>query len=169
MLTLLLNPALGVGWIGNHSDKDSVPQKWVWTMGFTLFACNGICNALYQHGDMYVAPLQVLQGLLYLDAAGSFILYDMSGCVWYHGIIGTGSWGVVTWIRIRSVPILFTTYWKICLCIKKRLCYELHVFVIVLYRMRFDNDTSTICVNLLPSNRNYWNLFLIHIVEVCIC
>jgi hypothetical protein len=54
--------------------KIPLPQKWVWIVGFGILAANGIANALYQYGGIYIVllpalyPLQaLLSSLLFLS------------------------------------------------------------------------------------------------------
>ncbi len=63
MLTLLVNVALGflgLAGVGNTVLKIPFPQKFVWLVGFSLLALNGVCNALYQRGGIYVLLLPAL-------------------------------------------------------------------------------------------------------------
>jgi hypothetical protein len=43
--------------------KIPFPQKWVWVVGFGIIAANGIANALYQYGGMYIVLLPALYPL----------------------------------------------------------------------------------------------------------
>mmetsp|Transcript_7316 Transcript_7316/g.12277 ORF Transcript_7316/g.12277 Transcript_7316/m.12277 type:complete len:200 (-) Transcript_7316:186-785(-) len=44
--------------------KSPFPQKWVWVLGFGILTANALCNALYQHGGMFVALLPMLYPLM---------------------------------------------------------------------------------------------------------
>jgi hypothetical protein len=53
----------GIAGLVQTGLKVPFPQKWVWFVGFGILAANGICNALYQHGGIFIVLLPVLYPL----------------------------------------------------------------------------------------------------------
>lgn len=52
--------AVGLFGLAQAVLKIPMPQKSVWTLGFGILAANGVCNALYQYGGVYIILMPAL-------------------------------------------------------------------------------------------------------------